>query len=346
MFHRHVQMDFQVKARFKVKAMLSLFQLRIRKKYGVYSDIFTVCVDCLAIIGAILKVMISRIILRREEIKVDYEEDTDRDYKPVVIIHGILDPSYSLDFFSSIIRKNHPGTKVIVIHQFNGLFSLAPMWEQVDAFRKEVEDIAAKHPEGIHLVGISQGSVIGRGVLETSDKHNVHTFISLAGPQMGQYGFTQWNRIPGFTLLVKHLYRIFYSHLGQRFSVPDYWKDPFKLKLYKAHNCFLPVLNNEVEHLHMNDFKKNFLQIKHLVLIGGPDDGAITPWQSSMFGFYDEHGRVVEMREQEAYKSDTFGLRTLDERKAITVHTVPKVFHQYFTFNVKFIKQYIVPHLT
>ncbi len=28
------------------------------------------------------------------------------------------------------------------------------------------------------------------------------------------------------------------------------------------------------------DFKSNFLNLKQLVLIGGPDDGVITPWQS------------------------------------------------------------------
>lgn len=28
------------------------------------------------------------------------------------------------------------------------------------------------------------------------------------------------------------------------------------------------------------EWKKNFLKIKKLVLIGGPDDGVITPWQS------------------------------------------------------------------
>ena len=28
------------------------------------------------------------------------------------------------------------------------------------------------------------------------------------------------------------------------------------------------------------DYKKNFLALEQLVLIGGPDDGVITPWQS------------------------------------------------------------------
>ena len=28
------------------------------------------------------------------------------------------------------------------------------------------------------------------------------------------------------------------------------------------------------------EYKANFLRLKQMVLIGGPDDGVITPWQS------------------------------------------------------------------
>ena len=28
------------------------------------------------------------------------------------------------------------------------------------------------------------------------------------------------------------------------------------------------------------DYKKNFLRLNRIVLIGGPDDGVITPWES------------------------------------------------------------------
>ena len=75
------------------------------------------------------------------------------------------------------------------------------------------------------------------------------------------------------------------------------------------------------------EWKQNFLRIKKLVLIGGPDDGVITPWQSrlissvshvllncgesvavtcllcllsySQFGFYDDNETVVEMKNQD-----------------------------------------------
>ena len=65
------------------------------------------------------------------------------------------------------------------------------------------------------------------------------------------------------------------------------------------------------------EHKKNFLKIKQMVLIGGPQDGVITPWQSryslltvqimlcywsqcSIFGFYNENNdsTVLKMENQ------------------------------------------------
>ena len=43
----------------------------------------------------------------------------------------------------------------------------------------------------------------------------------------------------------------------------------------QEHNKFLCLQENPEE-----SYKANFEQIQDLVLIGGPDDGVITPWQS------------------------------------------------------------------
>ena len=51
--------------------------------------------------------------------------------------------------------------------------------------------------------------------------------------------------------------------------------DPHHVQDYMKHNVFLPKLNQP-----SMDYRNNFLQIEELVLIGGPDDGVITPWQS------------------------------------------------------------------
>ena len=46
------------------------------------------------------------------------------------------------------------------------------------------------------------------------------------------------------------------------------------------------------------EYKRNFLRVKQVVAIGGPDDGVITPWQSSQFGFYDKNETVLPYTEQ------------------------------------------------
>ncbi|MGH0157376.1 UNVERIFIED_CONTAM: hypothetical protein FKN15_033278 [Acipenser sinensis] len=97
--------------------------------------------------------------------------------------------------------------------------------------------------------------------------------------------------------------------------------------MYLNSSDFLAVLNNERENPDATDWKNNFLRIKKLVLIGGPDDGVITPWQSSHFAFYNENETVVEMRDQMVYLKDTFGLKTLDGRGDLVAYEMSGVQH-------------------
>ena len=62
--------------------------------------------------------------------------------------------------------------------------------------------------------------------------------------------------------------------------------DPHQVDLYQKRNTYLPALNGLAPLTKINgsslstDFKTNFLKLEHLVMIGGPHDGVITPWQS------------------------------------------------------------------
>ena len=58
-----------------------------------------------------------------------------------------------------------------------------------------------------------------------------------------------------------------------------------------------------------------------LVLVGGPNDETISPWQSTQFGFFKEGSTstIETMRETKMFTEDSFGLRTLDEKEAIVV---------------------------
>ncbi|KAJ8354529.1 hypothetical protein SKAU_G00220960 [Synaphobranchus kaupii] len=248
-------------------------------------------------------------------------------YKPVIIVHGLFDSSKELVDLTRLIKKSHPGTNVTVIDLFDYEASLKPMWEQVQGFKQAVLPILHKAVDGVHLICFSQGGLVCRGIVSTLPDHNIHSFISLSAPQGGQYGDTEYLKraIPKF--IKAHLYKFCYHYPGQKVAICNYWKDPHHIDQYVKGNTFLAVLNSERLNPSAAFWKKNFLRIKKLVLIGGPDDGVITPWQSSHFGFYDENEDVVEMKDQDVYVKDVFGLKTLDGRGDLVVCVFSGVKH-------------------
>ncbi|XP_034030083.1 lysosomal thioesterase PPT2-like [Thalassophryne amazonica] len=248
-------------------------------------------------------------------------------YKPVVIVHGIFDGPKQFKRLCQFITKVHPGTEVSVIDLYDHLSSLKPMWTQVTGFRKAIDPIMQRSPNGIHLLCFSQGGLICRALLSTVPHHNVDTFISLSSPQAGQYGDTvylKWIFPDHFKTTV---FSICYNTVGQEVSICDYWNDPYHRNLYLESSKFLALLNGDRLHKEMKAWRENFLRLKKLVLIGGPDDDVITPWQSSYFGFYNQNEDIIEMRNQEFYANDTFGLKTLDTRGDVSVCVLAGVKH-------------------
>ncbi|XP_041843905.1 lysosomal thioesterase PPT2-A-like [Melanotaenia boesemani] len=240
-------------------------------------------------------------------------------YKPIIIVHGLFDGPKEFRKLSGFITKVHPGTEVMTISLYDNMASLKPMWKQVNDFRKTIDCIMHKYPDGVHLLCFSQGGLICRAVLSTIPHHNVHTFIALSSPLAGQYGETSYLKHVFPHRVKKTVHLICYNRLGQKVSICDYWNDPHHRLNYLRSNNFLPLLNGETPHSNMKAWRNNFLRIKKLVLIGGPNDGVITPWQSSHFGFYNSTEDVVEMRNQKFYQDDAFGLKTLDVRGDISV---------------------------
>uniref|UniRef100_A0A3Q2PAV0 palmitoyl-CoA hydrolase n=1 Tax=Fundulus heteroclitus TaxID=8078 RepID=A0A3Q2PAV0_FUNHE len=234
-----------------------------------------------------------------------------------------------------ICIQAHPDTEVHTISLYNGLKSLMPLWVQVQNFRKAIEEIMNQSPEGVHLLCFSQGGVICRAVLSTSPNHNVHTFIALSSPLAGHSSRLHTN----INYLKDNKYNFTWSatmEWGQKFQfiMVSLCADPHHRADYLRGNTFLPLINGEKPHKLMKDWRENFLRIKKMVLIGGPDDGVITPWQSSHYGFYDASEDVVEMRNQEFYKRDTFGLRTLDARGDVSMCVQSGVEHTKWHSNI------------
>lgn len=92
-------------------------------------------------------------------------------------------------------------------------------------------------------------------------------------------------------------------------------------------------------------FKAALIKLQKMILIGGPDDGVITPWQSSQFGYFDSNATVIDMKDREIYKTDAIGLKTLDKAKKLIIHTVPDIPHFMWHKNTTIVDLYILPHL-
>lgn len=78
-----------------------------------------------------------------------------------------------------------------------------------------------------------------------------------------------------------------------------YVTDPHHSKQYKKYSSYLAALNNESisdDFAYPPSWKSNFARLNKVVLIGGPDDGVIAPWQSAQFGCFNRKETPVPMR--------------------------------------------------
>ncbi|KOX69241.1 Lysosomal thioesterase PPT2 like protein [Melipona quadrifasciata] len=265
-------------------------------------------------------------------------------YHAVVVIHGVLTGSDSMELISNRIQEMHPGTQIYNIPNFAGWSSLESMWHQVQEIGMNIMYISALFPKGINLIGYSQGGLLARAILQTFPNHNVRNFISLSSPQAGQYG-TRFLHLFFPDLVCKTAYELFYSKSGQHISVGNYWNDPHHQELYYQYSNFLPYVNKEKNSTKMPMFKQGLTKLNRLVLVGGPDDGIITPWQSSHFGYYDANQTVIDMRDRSIYKDDLIGLRTLNESERLVLITVSNVTHNEWHKNVSIVDNFLLPYL-
>ncbi|XP_003400099.1 lysosomal thioesterase PPT2 homolog [Bombus affinis] len=265
-------------------------------------------------------------------------------YHAVVVIHGVLTGSDSMELISNRIQEMHPGTQIYNTPRYAGWSSLESMWHQVEEIGMDVISVGAAFPEGINLVGYSQGGLLARTILQRFPGHNVRNFISLSSPQAGQYG-TQFLHLFFPNLVCQTAYELFYSKIGQHTSIGNYWNDPHHQELYYKYSTFLPYVNNEKNSTKMPMYKQGLTKLERMVLVGGPEDGVITPWQSSHFGYYDVNETVIDMRDRRIYKDDLIGLKTLDESGRLVLITVPNVPHYEWHKNVSIVDDFLLPYL-
>jgi len=269
-------------------------------------------------------------------------------YKPVFLLHGFESNDMQMGDVARCIQLYHPGTLVINLPINNDVRSPRSMWEQTFTIGTIIKNYtkSSMSSQGYHFVGHSQGGLILRAILQTHPL-DCDTMISMAGVQMGLYGFA--NLTPELkNLTLEGVTNVLYTADFQRnFSPANFWHHP-NVTRYLQGNYYLPILEGLIysNFSQVSDRKSNFLRLKKMVALGSPQDLAIVPWESSIFGYYNENLDVIPYRNQSIYLRDTYGLKSLDERGGLVVRSVLGVNHVQWLACESAVLPYVLPYLT
>jgi len=263
---------------------------------------------------------------------------------PVIFIHGCPGDEHDGDVIGSVIERLHPGQPFYSLSVDNRNESFKDLYIQLKDYQSAIQSIIDTHPDqfanGFHLLGHSQGGIIGRAVLEASDDFNIRNFVSLSGVQAGIYGDCEQFGYSDCEELTEHFYS---PEVRNSYSIAQFWRSPDR-ETYLNGNGFLPCLNNELDP--DPSLKNNTLRINHMYLLGSDTDEAIIPWQGALMAFYDSDGEtIVPMEKQAYYIYDTFGLRTLDKTNRLTLQNVPGLCHVAWIHDENVIAKYVLPCL-
>ncbi|RLN16032.1 palmitoyl-protein thioesterase 1 isoform X2 [Panicum miliaceum] len=272
---------------------------------------------------------------------------------PFIVLHGIGDEcgNDGLASFTEMLGE-WSGSKGYCILDFtNGKYVflseigkgawdswLMPLQEQV----KKMKELS----EGYNIVGLSQGNLIGRAVIEYCDcGPPVKNFISIGGPHAGTASVPLCGS--GFLcILIDNLIKLeIYSDYVQAHLAPTgYLKIPTDMEDYLKGCRFLPKLNNEIPSERNATYKERFSSLENLVLIMFEDDAVLIPRETAWFGYYPDgaFNPVLPPQETKLYTEDWIGLKTLDEAGRVKFVSVPG---GHLRISRSDMKKYIVPYL-
>ena len=106
-------------------------------------------------------------------------------YRPVVIMHGMNNNEHGYNKLIDVLERQYPGIYVTALAVYDDTSSmLTPMDKQLAAVTAAIQS-NPKLQSGFNFYGESQGALLARAYVTTSNNPPVHNLVALCGPQAG-----------------------------------------------------------------------------------------------------------------------------------------------------------------
>ena len=168
---------------------------------------------------------------------------------------------------------------------------------QIDDICKQLLSNAALDG-GFNAIGLSQGGLLLRGLVQRCAGLHVHNLVTFGSPHQGV------GAVPGCTAQTDSNCRLVHSLVSIGVYVPwvqavlvvaQYYKMYTNMHSYLKASLFLADINNERTPAN-STYVSALAKLNTLVLVKFDRDTTVVPAESAWFGFFDANGTVVSRR--------------------------------------------------